>query len=111
MARGALLPVLILALLLAACDEAPVAGTRPATELQFLTWGLPNGEVGTPYQGTVEVTGGQISGYLTVAAGALPPGLSLSGGLGSAAISGTPTAPGDFTFTQRATAARAGAIP
>jgi len=57
---------------------------------------LPAGSRGTPYSQTFTVTGG-FPGYtpLSVVAGALPPGLTLSGGV----LSGTPTAAGVYNFS------------
>jgi uncharacterized protein (TIGR03437 family) len=62
---------------------------------------LPNGQVGAAYTQTLTATGGSTPSF-AVNAGALPPGLSLSPATG--ALIGTPTQPGTFTFTIRATA-------
>ncbi|HMV50533.1 MAG TPA: S8 family serine peptidase, partial [Blastocatellia bacterium] len=59
---------------------------------------LPNGFVGAAYSQTLTSTGGAI--VWTVSAGALPTGLSLTGG---GLLSGTPTATGVFNFTLTAT--------
>ncbi|PYU17737.1 MAG: hypothetical protein DMG29_00255, partial [Acidobacteria bacterium] len=57
---------------------------------------LPGGQVGTLYQTQLTATGGKQPYRWTLAAGALPGGLSLaSNGL----ISGTPTASGNFPVT------------
>jgi predicted extracellular nuclease len=55
---------------------------------------MPNGTVGTPYSAAVPHTGGAPV-TVTVSAGTLPPGLSLTGGV----LTGTPTTAGTFTFT------------
>ncbi len=57
------------------------------------------GTVGTPYAGRVNLKAGR-AGAWSVASGAMPPGLKLSG---SGVISGTPTEPGDFSVTVRFT--------
>ncbi len=57
---------------------------------------LTGGVVGTPYSGTVSAAGGTPPYAITVSAGALPGGLTLSA---AGAISGTPTANGTFSFT------------
>ncbi len=72
-----------------------------ASALSILTTSsqLPTGYVGTTYPPTfLSATGGSGTGYTwSVASGALPTGLTLSG---AGAISFTsPTAPGSFTFT------------
>ena len=64
--------------------------------LTITTATLPNGTVGTPYSQTLTAAGG--SGALTwsISTGALPGGITLSS---AGSLSGTPTAPGTFTFT------------
>ncbi|MFN7976184.1 MAG: putative Ig domain-containing protein, partial [Acidobacteriota bacterium] len=62
---------------------------------------LPNGTVGTPYSQTVTASGGTAPYTFAISAGALPPGLALNAATG--VISGTPTAPGTYNFTVRAT--------
>ena len=52
--------------------------------------------VGTPYSSTITASGTPSATY-TVTSGALPSGLSLNSTTG--AITGTPTAPGSYTFT------------
>ena len=61
---------------------------------------LSSGTVGIPYSDTVAATGGTGSFVWSVAGGGLPDGLSLSG---AGTLSGTPTKPGTFEFTARAT--------
>jgi hypothetical protein len=67
-----------------------------AAALTITTGTLPNATVGTPYSQTLTASG---SGTFTwsFSTGALPPGITLNPTTGS--LSGTPTAPGTFTFT------------
>lgn len=67
--------------------------------VQLSSGNLPGGTVGSVYAGVVSATGGNGSYTFTVVAGALPDGVAL--GL-NGALSGTPTAAGDFLFTARA---------
>lgn len=62
---------------------------------------LPNATVRTAYSQTLNAAGGSPPYFWSVAAGALPPGLTLSspGGV----ISGTPTLSGTFSFTVKVT--------
>ncbi len=65
---------------------------------------LPTGAVGVPYSQPISATGGALPYTFAVTAGTLPPGapaftLDPSTGL----LSGTPTAPGTWTFTITAT--------
>ena len=57
---------------------------------------LPNGAVGSPYNGMLSATGGSPPLSWSTAGGALPPGLVLNPASG--AIGGTPTAPGVFSW-------------
>src|SRR3990172_1356476 len=67
-----------------------------------LPWGMTN----TPYNQTLAATGGKTSYAWSLATGSLlPAGLTLNTAAGM--ISGTPTAPGAFTFTVQATDANA----
>ncbi|MCA1713630.1 MAG: autotransporter domain-containing protein, partial [Gammaproteobacteria bacterium] len=61
---------------------------------------LPNGTAGTAYNQTITASGGTAPYTFAVIAGALPPGLTLSA---SGVLSGTPTLPGTYSFTVRAT--------
>ncbi len=65
---------------------------------------LPNGTVGAGYSQTAIASGGVAAYGYAVTAGALPPGLTLSG---SGTIAGTPTAGGTYNFTLTATDANA----
>ncbi|WP_436496200.1 ExeM/NucH family extracellular endonuclease [Actinokineospora sp. HUAS TT18] len=58
---------------------------------------LPGGTVGAAYSAAVQVTGGAPV-TLSVSAGSLPAGLSLTG----ATVAGTPTTAGSYTFTIKA---------
>ncbi|HMV85793.1 MAG TPA: putative Ig domain-containing protein, partial [Blastocatellia bacterium] len=61
---------------------------------------LPAGQAGTQYNQNFTQTGGAGTATFTITAGALPNGLSLAPG---GALTGTPTAFGDFNFTVKAT--------
>ena len=75
---------------------APVpAPTLPA--LQITTGGLNNATAGTAYSATLAASGGG-SVTWTVSAGSLPNGLTLGS---NGVVSGTPSAPGSYTFTVR----------
>lgn len=65
---------------------------------RFTGFSFPQGITGKAYSGTI--SGNNVSSY-SVATGSLPPGLSISG----SSIVGTPTTPGTYTFTLRATRA------
>jgi hypothetical protein len=73
--------------------------TPPAGTLTITTTSLPNGTVAVPYSRPVQATGGSGTLTWTITAGALPPNLVLDPATG--VISGTPTAPGTFSFTVR----------
>ncbi len=60
------------------------------------TGALPPGTAGTPYSGTIPVTGGTAPYTCTINAGTLPAGLTLGAGC---VVSGTPTTPGNTTVT------------
>jgi hypothetical protein len=67
----------------------------------ILTTALPGGAAGTAYSQTLATTGGGTGTVSwTLTSGSLPPGLSLAGSTG--VISGTPTAPGAYSFTVEA---------
>jgi len=69
--------------------------------LVIQTSSLPNGTANTAYSQTLQSTGGKGTVTWSLASGALPTGLTLSGATG--AISGTPTVPGAYDFTVTAT--------
>jgi hypothetical protein len=83
-------------------DSAQATATQTFTitvtaALTITTATLPNGTVGTAYTATTLAAAGG-SGALTwsISTGALPGGITLSS---AGSLSGTPTAPGTFTFT------------
>lgn len=71
-----------------------------ATQLTITTSSLPNGAVGTFYSRSLGVSGGTPPYNWTLAAGTLPPGLTLSP---NGVISGTPAATGAYNITVRVT--------
>jgi hypothetical protein len=77
----------------------PVSLTiNPAAATLTLT-SPPAGTVGTPYSGTIGVSGGTAPYSCTVTAGTLPAGLTIS----NCTISGTPTTAGTTTVTVKGT--------
>lgn len=68
---------------------------------------LPNGGVAQAYSQSLSASGGTAGYSFAITAGALPPGLSLSGGT----LSGTPVAGGTFNFTVSATDSSTGSGP
>lgn len=70
-------------------------------QMRILTTTLPEGRVGVAYSEVLRGTGGTGSDFMwSIVQGSLPPGLTLNAtGTPTTAISGTPTAEGDFTFT------------
>ncbi len=62
---------------------------------------LPSGIVGQPYSVVLQAAGGTLPYKWSIAAGSLPPGLSLNEDSGE--ISGTPTAAGTYGFTVQVT--------
>lgn len=79
---------------------APTIAVAPAS--------LPGGGVAQAYSQALTASGGTAGYSFAVTAGALPAGLSLSGG---GAIAGTPTAGGVFNFTVTATDSSTGSGP
>lgn len=71
--------------------DTPVAPT-------ITTTGLPTGYLDTAYSQTIQYTGS--TSTFSVTSGALPDGLTLSSG---GVLSGTPTTPGNYSFTITAT--------
>lgn len=68
--------------------------------LSLLAGNLPGGGVGIPYHtGLVPSGGSGVNYQWSIIGGALPPGLSLTGGTPSCTISGTPTTAGSYNFT------------
>jgi uncharacterized protein YhjY with autotransporter beta-barrel domain len=79
---------------------APTVTVAPAT--------VPGATVGAAYSQSITAANGQAPYTYAISAGALPAGLSLSGG---GTLSGTPTAAGTFNFTVRATDSSTGNGP
>jgi len=80
--------------------SASLTVTPPGT-LTVATSSLPSGAQGSAYSATLVAAGGSPPYTWSLAAGALPTGLSLSS---AGVISGTPTTTGIFTFTVRVSA-------
>lgn len=77
----------------------PPLPPNPA-KFHITTPALPQGSVGVPYNASVAAALGVPPYAFSITAGALPPGLSMSG---AGAITGTPTASANFSFTVQAT--------
>ncbi|MER9657041.1 putative Ig domain-containing protein [Mesorhizobium sp. M0152] len=93
----------------------PFSGTRAYTlvvaapTVSLPTTTLANGTVGAAYSASLNpATGGTAPYAYAVTAGALPPGISLSG---AGAFSGTPTAEGIYNFSVTATDSSTGTGP
>jgi hypothetical protein len=69
--------------------------------VQVTTTSLPDAIVGIPYNQTLQESGGAGSVIWTIGSGSLPPNLALNSASGT--LSGTPTAPGIYTFTVKVT--------
>ena len=76
------------------------------TALNITTTSLPGGTVGQAYSQTVQATGGTLPYTWSISAGALPAGLALNANTG--AITGTPTAVENASFTVRVQDSAAG---
>ena len=88
----------------AATDAFAVVASRTATiviaALPTLTFTAPTaGQLGVAYSTTFDVTGGTAPLTWSIAAGSLPPGLTLNTSTG--VLSGTPTSAGGYSFTVR----------
>jgi large repetitive protein len=79
---------------------------RPAITLSPTT--LAAGTVGTPYSATASANGGTAPYSYSITGGALPAGLTLGS---DGALTGTPTAGGNFNFTVTATDSTGGSGP
>jgi hypothetical protein len=78
----------------------PIVVLPAATDFQFITQSLNNGEVGTPFYDVYLVA--NAVGTVSFAASGLPPGLTLDPATGI--VSGTPTMPGTYDVFISATA-------
>ncbi|MBE7492405.1 MAG: putative Ig domain-containing protein [Planctomycetes bacterium] len=89
------------ALLAVACDGSNSSSGAGPSMLVLAPDTLPDGEAGTPYAQTLVVAGGSGSFVWSVAAGGLPPGLTLdtASTASTSTITGTPTTVGSFSFT------------
>jgi hypothetical protein len=80
-----------------------VLGCMPRPALQFSPATLPDAQIGSPYTATITVSQAETPvGGTSVQDGTLPAGLDLSLAKqpeNTIQISGTPTAPGTFSFT------------
>jgi large repetitive protein len=76
----------------------PTPAPTPQPTLAITTSSLQKATVGTPYTATLAASGASSFSW-TLAAGALPAGLTLSA---DGVLVGTPTAAGSYTFTVRA---------
>ncbi len=76
------------------------AVTVNAPTIAFSRTTLPGGQAAVAYSQTLGATGGSGGYTFSLTAGALPPGIALSSG---GALSGTPTAAGNYSFTVTAT--------
>ena len=72
---------------------------RAAAKPQITTRDLANATVGAPYNQSLSVNGSQAPNTWSIAAGSLPPGISL--GASTGALTGTPTTAGVYSFTVR----------
>jgi len=81
--------------------QAPGPTTDASTQLSISPTTLPNGRVGTAYNQTLTATTEGAGAYTwSIIAGALPTGLTLSGGTAqTTSITGTPTTIGTYNFT------------
>ena len=71
------------------------------TLVEIITTSLPSGYAGSAYLEQISATGGTAPYTWRVSAGSLPSGLTLQPSSGT--ISGSPTTPGNFSFTVEAT--------
>jgi len=69
----------------------------PSATLTILTSALPDGITSNTYSNPISIFGGFGALSASISSGSLPPGLSIDPATGL--ISGTPTVPGNYTFT------------
>jgi hypothetical protein len=70
---------------------------RAASDLQIQRQSLPSAAIGRPYSATIQVNGGTAPFGWKITKGMLPPGIVLQ--TTSGILSGTPTSPGEYSFT------------
>lgn len=90
-----------------AAATVTITVTAPTFTFSPAAGSLPIGTVTMPYSGSVTASGGTASYSYAVSAGALPSNLTLDASSGT--ISGTPTTPGNYSFTITATDANSAA--
>jgi len=91
----------LLCVLLAACGGGSSQPPAPPSPPVIDTTSLPQGSVNSPYIATLQASGGTGTYTWSISSGSLPPGLSLNPM--TAAISGTPTTMGTYSFTAKVT--------
>ena len=77
-----------------------VGAGEPPVVIAISPEDVPDGEVGQAYTQALTASGGTAPHTFAVTGGTLPPGLALSA---QGALSGTPSAAGDLSFTVTAT--------
>ena len=82
-------------------NNAVASVTFPVSVITVAPATLPVPTLDDPYSQTITASGGTGSYSFSVSAGSLPTGLSLDAGTG--VLSGTPTTPGAYSFTIKAT--------
>jgi hypothetical protein len=83
-----------------------LAVTIGGSGLTITTTALPGASLGTAYSATLQASGGTGQLTWTLTAGQLPPGIGLTNSTG--VLAGTPTVPGNYTFTVRVNDAASG---
>src|SRR5215472_14704788 len=90
---GALTPVVV-------AHPANTGFATPPATLAILSSALPDAVVGQPYSGQISLFGGIAPYSISLANGSLPAGLTINN---TGLITGTPNAPGNFSFTIQVT--------
>lgn len=97
------LPSMLLVWLVCMGSLCPGQGVTPSDcdPPAFVTVSLPAGALGETYDSIIQYSNEDVVAEVTVSAGALPPGLSLSVDIddGEISFNGTPTTLGTFTFS------------
>ena len=97
----ALISILSCMIFFSACGSSNSANSTTSTDSLAVSATLPPAVVGSAYSGAVTVSGGTAPYSFSTASGELPQGVTLNAGTG--AISGTPTASGNFGFVAQVT--------